>query len=250
MKEKEEDDQKEDNIDNKIEENKIEENKDIKAPYSNDKNINNEKISSCHTVFHLGIDVDISRKKIFVCDEGGRDLLFFLKKKRKIKTLLFFEEHYIYILKDIVVNRNNEKLRRIRAKLDLNKLYNYQIDEKKDNLLFTLQFIKNDNYFDRMAKKLLFDKTEGELFDGYLFDYLEKIDATFLGDIYEEEDNEYEEEENNEKEKGEAKNEEDNKVENEKNEEEGEQKTDQKKNLKLEDVRDMNVFSSSRGMLK
>ena len=72
--------------------------------------------------------------------------------------------------------------------------------KKENNYLFTFEFLKDDNLFDRVIKNLLFEEKDGELFEEYLIDVLEKIDATFLDEIFEQNgDDEEEEEEEDEK---------------------------------------------------
>lgn len=113
--------------------NKQEEEKTVKVVYKNDNIDNNDKTSSCHIMFHSGADIDITTKKIFECVEevSNRSFLLF-KRKYKIKTFIFIEEQYMYLLKDIIINKNNEKLRRISIRYDLNQLFDYKV-LKQDN---------------------------------------------------------------------------------------------------------------------
>ena len=120
--------------------------------------------------------------------------------------MLFIEEHYLYFLKDIIINKNNENLRRINNKYDLNKLFDYKIDKKDKNSLITLDFLHDDNILERILKKIEFEEKEGENFEKYLVDTLQKIDSVFFDEIFgdnDEDDNEGEEEED---EKDEGKN--------------------------------------------
>ena len=175
--------------------------------YKNDNFSNNDKTSFCHFIFHNGVDIDISRKKIFECyDQANNKNFLLFKKSKKIKTLLFIEEHYLYFLKDIIINKNNENLRRINNKYDLNKLFDYKIDKKDKNSLITLDFLHDDNILERILKKIEFEEKEGENFEKYLVDTLQKIDSVFFDEIFgdnDEDDNEGEEEED---EKDEGKN--------------------------------------------
>ena len=182
------------------------EEKAIKVIYKNENDLNDDKTSSCHIIFHKGADVDINTKKIYECYEctSNRNFLLF-KKNVKIKTLIFIEEQYLYLLKDINVNKNNENIRRICNRFDLNRLFDYKIQKKENTYLFTFEFLKDDNLFDKNIKNLLFEEKEGELFEEYLVDVLEKIDATFLDEIFEQNDDDDEEEEEEEDEKKEEK---------------------------------------------
>ena len=166
--------------------------------------MNNDKTSSCHIIFHKGADIDITTKKKYECHEytSGRNFLLF-KKNVKIKTLIFIEEQYLYLLRDSIVNKNNEKIRRICNRFDLNKLFDYKIQKKGNNYLFTFEFLKDDNLFDRIIKNVLFEEKDGELFEEYLIDVLEKIDATFLDEIFEQNGDEEEEEEEEDEKKDE-----------------------------------------------
>ena len=256
-KEKENTEKENQNIDDKKEEGKT-----VKVFY---KNANNDKTSFCHVIFHNGFDIDISTKKIFECYEhiNRRNLLLF-KKSINLKSFIFIEEQYLYILKDININKNNEHLRRINNKLDLNTLFDYKVQKEQDKYLFTFDFIQNNNLFERNMKHLLFEEKEGEKFEELLIDTLEKIEADFLDEIFgqEEENDEEEEEEDGEDSKKNEKDEKDKKDKNENkinenedkdnDEEEKKEKKDKKaiKKISLEG-KDSNVkLSSSRAFLK
>ena len=167
----------------------------------------------------------------------------------------------MYLLKDITINKNNEKIRRISNRFDLNKLFDYKIKAKDNNLLFTFEFLKEENLFERTTKNLLFEDKDGELFEEYLIEILEKIDATFLDEIFEKNDDEEEEEDEKEGKIGE----EENKEEKDKNEikdninidNENENDNNLEKNKKKEykkvilEGKDLNLkLSSSREILK
>lgn len=194
--EQENSDKKEENTENKNDEEKT-----IKVHYKSDNDANNDKTSFCHIIFRNGVDIDITTKKIFECYENinVRNFLLF-KKNTKIKTLLFIEEQYLYLLKDIIINKNNENLRRISNRFDLNKLFDYKVQKTDNNYLFSFDFLKNDNLLDRHMKHLLFEHNEGVTFEEYLIEILEKIDATYLDEIFENEEGEDEEEEEEEEE--------------------------------------------------
>ena len=243
------------NIDDKKEEGKT-----VKVFY---KNANNDKTSFCHVFFHNGFDIDISTKKIFECYEhiSKRNLLLF-KKSTNIKSFIFIEEQYLYILKDITINKNNDNIRRINNKLDLNTLFDYKVQKEEDKYLFTFDFIQNNNLFERNIKHLLFEEKEGEKFEELLIETLEKIEADFLDEIFDhEEENDEEEEEGddekkNEKDENDKKDDNENKInekdENKNKEEEKKEKKDKKSIKKISlDGKDLNVkLSSSREFLK
>jgi hypothetical protein len=237
---------------------KKEEEKTIKVLYKNEDNINNDKTSYCHIIFHKGEDIDVSMKKIFECYEeiSNRNFLLF-KKRVKIKTLLFFEEQYIYILRDKIVDNDNQKLRRISNILDLNKLFDYKVSKKENNYLFTLDFLKEDNLLERNLKNLLFDENVGEEFEDYLIKMLEKIDATFLDEIFEQNEEDDEDEKDKEKENSnEKENNEKNENEDKDNEKDKEKIEENKNNPKVYkrvilQGDDLNIkLSSSREIFK
>ena len=117
----------------------------------------------------------------------------------------------------------------------------------------------NDNLFERNSKNLLFEEKEGENFENYLIDILEKIDSVFLDEMFGE-DEEEEEEDEKEGNNGGGDNKEDNKngednKENDKKEEKKENKELKKmfKRIEFEDGKDSfnsNIKSSSRFVLK
>ena len=252
--------EKKDNQENNKEDKK-EEGKTVKVFY---KNANNDKTSYCHIIFHKGFDVDISTKKTIECYEhiNSRNLLLF-KKSTNIKSFIFIEDQYMYLLKDIIINKDNDNLRRINKKLDLNTLFDYKVQKEEDKYLFTFDFIQNNNLFERNIKYLLFEEKEGEKFEELLIDTLEKIEADFLDEIFdqEEENDEEEEEEkkdgddeNNEKENNGKKDDNKNKInendENKEKEEKKEMKEKVFKKISLEG-QDLNIkLSSSREILK
>ena len=239
------------------EEGEGEEDKTVKVYYKNAGD--DYKTSFCHIIFHNGIDIDITRKKVFECYEqsSNRKYLFF-KTTTKIKTLLFIEEHYLYLLKDIAIDKTNDKLRRINSKYDLNKLFDYKIKKKDNNLLFTLDFLLDDNLFERNVKNLLFEEKEGDNFENYLIETLEKIDSVFLDEIFG--DNEEEEEEDEKEGNKGGHNKEDNKNDEENKEDDNKEEKKENKDLKkifkrieFDDGKDSfnsNMKSSSRFVLK
>ena len=226
--------------------------------YKNDEE--DYKTSFCHVILHNGIDIDITRKKVFECYEqnSNRNFLFF-KKTTKIKTLLFIEEHYLYLLKDIIVDKTNDNLRRINNKYDLNKLFDYKITKKENNLLFTLDFLLDDNLFERNVKNLLFEEKEGENFENYMVEILEKIDSVFLDEMFGDDEEEEEEDEKEGNNEGDKKEDNKNEEEKEKDEDKKEEKIENKdlkkmfKRIEFDEGKDSfnsNMKSSSRYVLK
>ena len=172
------------------------ENKKVKIDL-NDDNSNNDKISFCHLILQKGLDVNINTKKnLFFCYEKVKNKTFFSSKKYKnVQSILFIDEHYLYILKNAVINKNNGNLRRISDIFDLNKLFDYTINQYKNDYEFCLDFLIEDNFLERKKKYLLFEEKEAEIFENYLLDSLEKIDSIYIN-----ENNEENEEEEKEKE--------------------------------------------------
>ena len=128
-------------------------------------------------------------------------MFFTSKKYNKIQSILFIDEHYLYILKNISINKNNQNLRRISDKFDLNKLFDYTINKIKNHYEFSLDFLIAENFLDRKQKFLLFDEREAENFENYLLEILEKIDSIYVNENNEESEEEEEEEEENNEEK-------------------------------------------------
>ena len=70
----------------------------------------------------------------------------------------------MYILKDIIINKNDNRLRRVIKKYDISKLCNIEAKADKSNkFIFKLQFLKND-YFDRETRTFIFDEQRGTIF--------------------------------------------------------------------------------------
>ena len=170
----------------------IEENNKNEIDEENDEETVDDKTSTCHFIFFEGEDIDISRKKAIECYEQTNNFLLF-KKFSKTKKIIFIEEQFLYILKDLVVNKNDEKMRRVIKQLDLCKLCNIEAKEENKKYVFKLQFLKND-YFDRETRIFIFEEEEGNFFYEQLVETLEKFESTFFGD-YSDEENEGEEEE-------------------------------------------------------
>ena len=251
-KKEEKDENKENNENN---ENMNNEEKTVKVHY---KDGTNDKTSYSHIIFYNGVDIDINTKKIIECYENvnKRNFLLFTKKTN-IKTLLFIEEQYLYLLKDVVINKKNENLRRISNRFDLNKLFDYNVTKQDKNYLFTFDFIKNENLLDRNVKNLLFTQDDGERFEEMLIDTMEKYEVNFLEEIFEdqaqedeeEEDEKEEKDDSQEKDKDNAEKKEDNQKDDNK-EDENKDKKKEPKRIILEDTKE-NDFkkSSSREIL-
>ena len=155
-----------------------------------EQNIDDEKISSCHFVLLEGEDVDITRKKAIECYEQSNNFILF-KKFTKSKKIIFIDEQFLYIVKDVIIDKNDEKKRRISKKFDISKLCNIEAKEENNKLVYKLQFLKND-YFDRESRIFIFDEAGSTLFYEQLIDVLEKVESTFFNDEEEEEEEEEE----------------------------------------------------------
>ena len=144
-----------------------------------------------------GIDIDMTNFKFFICREQVNSKIFFvLKKYSKIDSLVLFDENYLYVLKDIVINKKNEKLRRINDIYDLRQLLNYNVTKKQNGFEYTLNFILEKNFLDRKIKKFLFEEKEAIGFETLLLDTLDTIETLYVNDYDEEEDEEEEKEDN------------------------------------------------------
>ena len=133
-----------------------------------------------------------------MCHEKIKKYSFISSKKyNNIQTILFIDEHYLYLLKNKNINNNNQNLRRINEIYDLNKLFNYTINKINDNYEFSLDFLVEENFLDRKKKNLLFEEKEADIFEDDLLTTLAKIDSVYIGLTNEQE--EEEEEENEEK---------------------------------------------------
>jgi len=164
---------------------------------NNNIKIIDDKTSACHFIYFEGEDIDISVKKAIDCYEQTNNFLLF-KKFSKVKKLIFMEEQFLYILKDFIVNKSDEKLRRIMKKFDLSKLCNIEVKEENKKFIYKLQFLKND-YFDRETRVFIFEEEEGNLFYELLSETLEKIESTFFSDLSDDENEEEEEEDDEDK---------------------------------------------------
>ena len=189
------------NNENKNKENKNEKNNEdnenkVKIDLNND-NSNNDKISHCHVIFQKGFDIDINTIKYYTCNEKISKL-FTKNKYNKIQTLLFIDEHYLYFLKDTIINQNNPNQRRIYDKYDINNLFDYNINKKDNNKYeFILDFLLDQSFLDRKIRTLLFEEKEAEKFENDLLETLEKFESIFINSD-ENEDEEEEEIENEE----------------------------------------------------
>ena len=171
----------------------------VKVIYKEKKNDVEDKTSFCHSIIFEGEDIDVTRLKIYECfEQTGTNFIIF-KKKSKVKRLIYFDEQFIYIIKDNLVNNNNVKLRRIYRRYDLSKLCNIELNNENDEFKFALHFLKND-YFEREIKTFFFKQEEGRLFYQQLADTIENIESTFFNDLFEYEDNDEENEEDEDEE--------------------------------------------------
>ena len=171
-----------------------EQNNNEKQEEDNNKTID-DKISFCHFTLLDGEDVDITRKKAIECYEQSSNFILF-KKFTKSKKIIFIDENFLYILKDVIVDKNDEKKRRVSKKFDISKLCNIEAKEENKKLVYKLQFLKND-YFDRESRIFIFDEAGSTLFYEQLVDVLEKVESTFFNDEDENEEEEEEDDDNN-----------------------------------------------------
>ena len=96
---------------------------------------NQSKISFCHYLLRKGVDIDITNFKCFTCKEQiNSKILLFTKQYSKTNTLLFIDENFMYLSKDVIINKKNENIRRISEIYDLNQLFNYSVEKKKTDL--------------------------------------------------------------------------------------------------------------------
>ena len=173
-----------------------------KAIYKENKKDQEDKTSYCHSILFEGEDIDIAKKQLLEClEQVGTNFILF-KKKSKVKRLIYIDEQFLYILKEITVNNNNINninMRRITRRYDLSKLCNIELNNEKGDFKFALHFLKND-YFDREIKTLFFKPEEGRIFYQNLADTIESIESTFFNDLfeYDEDDEEKEEDEDDE----------------------------------------------------
>ena len=152
------------------------------------------------------IDINIVRIKLPIviilyqkekCAEQTSAALFLFKKKTR--KLVFIEEKFLYILKDIIINKNDNRLRRVIKKYDISKLCNIEAKADKTNkFIFKLQFLKND-YFDRETRTFIFDEQRGTIFYELIAETLEKVESTFFNDLSDDDEEEEEEEDKDDK---------------------------------------------------
>ena len=156
-------------------------------------------------ILQKGLDIDISTKKdLFFCYEKMQNKTFFTTKKyNKVQSILFIDEHYLYILKNVSINKSNDNLRRISDKYDLNKLFDYTINLHNNDYEFCFDFLIEDNFLNQKKKYLLFEEKEAKMFENYLLNTLDKIDSIYVSENNEENDEEEKEEEVENKEKNE-----------------------------------------------
>ena len=146
------------------------------------------------------------------------------------------------MIKDKIVNKNNENIRRIGNRYDLLKITNFQARKVNDDYEFAFEFM-NEDYFDRTYKLLYFEPKEAEIFHE-VFQHISysfgiDVSGSLLNNMEEEEEDEVEEGEEEEDQKEENDNidnkedkADENNEENENNEEEEEENEKEKKNNK------------------
>jgi len=150
-----------------------------------------DKTSYCHFFLFDGEDIDITGKKVIKCYQQTNNIML-LKNITKVKKLVFIEEPYLYVLHDQIVDKNDQRIRRVARKFDLSKLFSIETKEENKRYVFKFQLLRGD-YFERETKFFVFEKKEGKLFHDLLYDTLDNIESTFFGfsdDEYEEEEEE------------------------------------------------------------
>ena len=214
----------EDNLDNNINDNKSVENKNnnddndkenelefeescFAKNYINAKGVKNDKVNYCHFIYQKGVDINIGEIKynFFKCYKYERGAF----KSKKIPYLLFFAEHYCYLLKDILIDVKKPLIRRITERFDLRKLFDIEQKEGKNNYIkFSLDFLINNNFLERKIHSIFFAKKEAENFNTTLIDLLKVIDSVYVNQLVPDDDDGGEEEEDEVNEEAEVDNEE------------------------------------------
>ena len=176
---KEEKNEKLKEINNRIEENNININNDInKEKIKEEKNTNENEISSniteenikeedinesCHLYLKKGNDFNykdmhcfyVSKIKIKKKKSLFQKMNLFKKAKNEIiNYIIFFEDNFIYLANDIIINKNNDELRRINKIYNIRDILNYtnnkDAENKKYKIIFEImnkkQIKKNKEY--------------------------------------------------------------------------------------------------------
>ena len=149
----------------------------------------------CHRIIPKGTDIDITTKTFFNCYKikTKSNIISFITGSKKIKVpyLIFFDENFYYMIKDKVVNKNNENIRRIGNRYDLLKITNFQARKVNDDYEFAFEFM-NEDYFDRTYKLLYFEPKEAEIFhevfQHFAYSFGVDICGTLLNNMEEEEE--------------------------------------------------------------
>ena len=173
------------NIEEKEEIKNIENNNEIKeiSDNNNEKNIENldDIDESCH--LYLKIGNDFNSKEIYCISlskvRGAKKKSFLQKmnvfKKVKdeiINYVVFLDENFIYLAKDIIVDKKNDVLRRIKKIYNIRNIFNYRSEKiseenkykiefqtiNKKNIQKTKEYFIEEQYYkefnDTMIKKL------------------------------------------------------------------------------------------------
>lgn len=145
-------------------------------------NVNNQKDenetdecpinSVCHFVYPKGYYISLNEIEAykFTKIKKNKKFLFFKKKENTLEKpyLTFFDENFIYFLKDIVVNKNDQSLRKVGNKYSLFHLINADFNQNEDKSVWVIKLefldkskISNARY---ITKEMRFDKENAEGF--------------------------------------------------------------------------------------
>ena len=196
--------------------------------------------SVCHRIYPKGSDIDLNTKEYFRCykikTKSGIISFFTGAKEFKVPYVIYLDEHFLYMLKDKVVDQKNPNQRRIGNKYDLLSLSNLQTTKKGKDFEFGLEFTNDRDIFDRIYKILYFEPKEAEAFYDTLHEVLEENGMEVSENAENEDEEENEEEEDEEDEKKEKI-----QIKNGKGDDEEDEKDDGKKEEKLdEEIKDKN----------
>ena len=127
---------------------------------SNEEQKNNIEINSnnfCHRIRKKGSIVNIDEVDYFKITRMKRKKTIFAKMGLSdddyypTEFLMFFEEQFIYFIKDVEVDKKNKKLRKIGSHYSFFQVSNIQFEEDIDNqTIVRIEMIKEENsYFSK-----------------------------------------------------------------------------------------------------
>jgi hypothetical protein len=88
------------------------------------------------------------------------------------------DEYYVYIIRDVVLDKNNPTLRKVKNHHDLRNIVNIVIDQIDDNKLhFNMIFSKTEELdeYETKSKQMLFENDSGQVFFKMLRYYFNKL---------------------------------------------------------------------------